>query len=419
MALLKIHYEKLGYQNEFHESTASNVLLSTGYGGGKTYSLVMKMLRLMNINRGVPGGLLCPNLKMFRRDVLPTIKQICRENNIPYKYRRMDQELIFPITRTKVMIFHSEDDGESIKGPNLGWGVINEVTLCTRGAFDAFLSRMRVKETALPQIAMSGTPEGFNWVYDDFVSTARPDTQVIYGDMRDNKFVLSGYADRLWNTFDEKSREMYVSGKFVNLTGMSALHAFNRAKHCTKVERDERLPVWVGVDFNVDPMAASFWNPVPVGDGKIKLRGFGELKLRNADTAHLCRAIQEKLGGTNNVVIFPDPAGKARQTRSHHSDIMILEDHGFTDLRYKSRISSVRDAVNASNGMIDRDLIELDASKMPETVKDFEQVSWKNGVFEFDKSNRDRTHWLDGFKNMVDFEFPVGEGRGTWREDAR
>lgn len=419
MALLKIAYDKLPYQEEFHLSDAPNVLLSTGYGGGKTYSLVMKMFRLMNINKGIPGGLLCPNLKMFRRDVLPTISEICHANGIPFKYRRQDQELLFPTTKTKVMIFHSEDDGVSIKGPNLGWGVINEVTLCSRGAFDSFLSRMRVKTTPLSQIAMSGTPEGFNWVYDDFVSTPRPDTQVIFGDMRQNRFVLSGYADRLWGTFDEKSREMYVKGRFVNLTGMSALHAFERSKHSGTFDRVDNLPVWVSIDFNVNPMAAAFWNPVPRPRGETQLIGFGELKLQNADTAHLARAIQEALGGTDNVVLFPDPAGKARSTKSHHTDIMILEDHGFTDIRYKSRIASVRDAVNASNARIEQGLVLVDASKMPETVKDFEQVAWKDGVFELNKSDTKRTHWLDGFKNMIDYEFPIGEGRGSWKETAR
>lgn len=419
MALLKIEYEKIGYQERFHYSTAPNLLLSTGYGGGKTYSLIMKMFRLMNINKGIPGGLLAPNLKMFRRDVLPTIKQICSENGIPFKYRRQDQELIFPTTKTKVLVFHSEDDGVSIKGPNLGWGVINEVTLCSRGAFDAFLSRMRIKGTPLSQIAMSGTPEGFNWVYDDFVSTPREDTEVIFGDMRENKFVLSGYADRLWSTFDEKSREMYVKGRFVNLNGMSALHAFDRSKHSGTFLRDPKLPTWVAIDFNVNPMAASFWQPIPWENGQTKLRGIGELNLKNADTTQLAGAIQEALGGVHNVVLFPDPAGKARATRSHHSDIMILEDHGFKDIRYKSRIASVRDAVNASNAMLTKNLIEMDTSKMPETVKDFEQCSWKDGVFELNKKDGKRTHWLDGFKNMVDFEFPIGESRGSWREDSR
>lgn len=416
MALLKIDYNKLPYQAEFHDSTSPNVLLSAGYGAGKTFSLVMKGFRLMNINRGIPGGLLCPNFKMFRRDVLPTIKQICSANNIPMFYRRMDQELIFPITESSVYVFHSEDDGLSIKGPNLGWGLINEVTLCTRGAFEVFLSRMRIKDSKLLQIAMSGTPEGFNWVYDDFISSPRSDTHLIFGDMRLNTNVASGYADRLWSTYDEKTRQMYVEGKFVNLKGDAAIHAFNRAVHCKPVEFNRNDEVWVAVDFNVDPMAASFWHPTPIGSGRIKLRGFGELKLRNADTRQLGAAIREALGRTSGVVLFPDPAGKARATRSHHSDIMILEEMGFTQQRYKSRIASVRDCVNAVNAAFHKDLIELDASKMPETIRDLEQVVWKDGVFEFDKSQRDRTHWLDGLKNMVDFEMPIGEGRGTWRE---
>lgn len=419
MALLKVHYEKLPYQAEFHDATDPNVILSAGYGAGKTYSLAMKGLRLMNVNRNVPGGLLCPNFKMFRRDVLPTFKDICRENGIPYRYRKMDQILEFPITGTELLIFHSEDDGLSIKGPNLGWGLINEVTLCTRGAFDAFLSRMRLKTSKLLQIAMSGTPEGFNWFYDDFISKPRQDTRIIFGDMRLNRHVAEGYAKRLSETYDELSRQMYVEGKFVNLNGRAAVHAFSRAKHCRPVQRIEGAEVWVAVDFNVNPMAAGFYNPVRVENGRTLLRGFGELKLQNADTPQLGNAIIQALGGTQGVTIFPDPAGKARATRSHRSDIMLLEDAGFQDMRYKSRTSTVRDAINATNAMFEKGLVEIDPEKMPETVRDLEQVVWKDGVFELDKSKQDRTHWLDGLKNMIDFEFPIGEGRGGWREQAR
>jgi len=59
----------------------------------------------------------------------------------------------------------------------------------------------------------------------------------------------------------------------------------------------------------------------------------------------------------------------------------------------------------------------MDLDKMPETIADLEQVVWRDGTFELDKRDQNRTHWLDGLKNMVDFEFPIGEGRGGWRED--
>lgn len=118
-----------------------------------------------------------------------------------------------------------------------------------------------------------------------------------------------------------------------------------------------------------------------------------------------------------DVAIFPDPAGAARSTKGF-SDHSIMTEFGFKDLRFKKSIQSVRDCINALNAKFHRNEIFMDLEKMPETVADLEQCIWKDGTFEIDKRYGNRTHWLDGLKNMVDFEFPIGEGRGGWRRDA-
>lgn len=419
MSLIKLNYEKLPYQKEFHDLTDFYSILSAGMGAGKTFSLVMKMFKLMTINKGLPAGLLAPDLKMFKRDVLPTIEEICRDHHVPFKFVRSDSMLKFPTTRTKIMVFHGEDDGRSIRGPNLAFGLVNEVTLLSRPAFDAFAARIRLKNAPLQQIAMSGTPEGFNWFYRDFIEKPRPDTGIVYGDMRQNPHISKEYADRLWSKFDEKSREAYVSGKFVNMAGKTAVYAFNRQKHGVRGTKiDRRLPVWIAADFNVDPMAASIWQPVPIENGKILLRGIGEIKLRDASTDALSRALIAFLNDNlKNVAVFPDPAGKARRTSSQQSDILIMEQWGFKDQRYKPSIVSVRGCINALNAKLQRNEIEVDLDKMPETIADLEQCSYRDGTFELDKRDPARTHWLDGLKNMVDYEFPIGVERGGWRVD--
>lgn len=60
-------------------------------------------------------------------------------------------------------------------------------------------------------------------------------------------------------------------------------------------------------------------------------------------------------------------------------------------------------------------LVTFDPDDCPETIRDFEQVVWIKGAWELDKSDTARTHWVDGFKNMIDFEFPVTFGRDDWR----
>lgn len=383
--------------------------MSGGYGSGKTFTLVVKMLQLMDANRGLPGGLLGPNTKMLKRDVIPTIRQICGENYVQFRHNKADGELFFPATNTTVYLFHAEDDGESIAGPNLAWGVVNEASLCSWEAFRAFVGRIRLKTAPHAQIFASGTPEEFNWVYEFFVEKPQADRRIVYANSRKNPHVASFYIDMLMSTYDSIARQQYVDGLFVPRTGNRFMHTFNRHRHVTDhAVRVLGAPVWVQVDFNVNPMVATIASYVP--DSRVKLRVFDEIAIPSADTYLLADTLAERIGmGWKNATIFPDPAGRARKTSAQDliTDIQILESKGFKDIRYKNQIT-VKDTYFAANNLFDKSMVAVHP-KCKELIADFEQVKVKDGAFEMDKSNPKRTHALDGFKNMADYMFPVAK----------
>jgi hypothetical protein len=424
-----IEYAPLPYQEQFHNSSKPKVYLSTGFGGGKTYALIMKMFDLMDRNPHYPGGILCPTTKMYKRDVLPTILDICTENEIRHSYNKTEMLWYFPQTDSTVYLFHSEDEGRSIRGPNLAWAAINEVTLCHENAFKALLSRIRVKKAKRLQLVCSGTPESFNWAYQYFIENPRQDTELIFGDARVNTYVADDYFQMLIDSYDELMVQQYVKGEFVDLTGKRCVYAFNRQRHTSpNIDKLHGYPVLVSLDFNVTPMAAVLWNRIPFGKkdaqgygmrgpqtGEI-LRAFDEICISNSNTYEVCRAIREKTSPSDQIIIYPDPAGSARSTKSiNTSDIDILEQAGFEDIRYKSKIR-VKDCLNATNAMFAKDAIVLNSDKCRNAIADLEQCKFKEGLFEIDKSDLKRTHWLDGMKCMIDYEFPV-VGRGGFREE--
>ena len=55
-------------------------MLSGGYGGGKSYWLFMKLLKLSALNKEAAGGLLCPSLPEFKRDMLPMMLEYLSAN---------------------------------------------------------------------------------------------------------------------------------------------------------------------------------------------------------------------------------------------------------------------------------------------------------------------------------------------------
>lgn len=426
--MAQIRYNRLPYQAQFDESTKFYDCLFAGYGAGKTYALVMKMLRLAAKNPGLPGGFLCPDMQMFKRDVIPTLDSIKAESGINCVFKSNPARIMLYDFGVVVYVFHGEDDGQSIRGPNLAWGVINEVTLLSEKAFKAFLARVRIKAATLRQIAMSGTPEGFTWAYDMFVAEPRPDADVFYGDMRLNRHVADEYAGLLMSSYDDIMQQLYVEGKFVNANAGAALYKFSRMKHVVdRVPYIPGLPVWVSVDFNVSPMAATLWNRYPeTGErpefvrgerSHVKLGAFDEVSIQGADTWQLRDQIIEKAPGAKEFVIFPDPAGLARKTsaKDNITDIDILEEK-FSDIRYNTVIS-VRSCLLAANSFLHKNLLIMDRHKCKEAIKDFEQVVLKPGTNKLEKKNLMRTHWVDGFKNMIEHEWPI-ETEGAWRQIA-
>lgn len=398
-----IKYKPLSYQRKFHFSRKPKVYLSAGYSAGKTFSLCMKMFHLMNENIGLQGGFLCPSLKMFKRDVYPTIKDICMDNNIEYEFNKSDSVFYFPLTKSTIYIFHAEDDGQSIRGPNLAFMLINEVTLVSKEAFDAAIARVRLKSGGLLQVAMSGTPEEFNWAYEYFIENPRTDTDLIFGNTRENKHIHDSYVTMLEESYDELMIKQYIDGQFVNLKGNRAAYSFDRFKHLDDtIKRDNDLPIWVSIDFNINPMSAVLWNRMNI-KSKHVLQAFDEICLNSSNTYDLANVIKEKVG--TDVILYPDPAGKAGSTKSHFSDFDILKQAGFKNIKFKSQVS-IRDSLNAMNNLFDKNHIKIHP-KCKNLVVDLEQCKMKDSGFEIDKANSKRSHWLDGLKNMCEYEFPV------------
>ena len=403
----KIEYDPLPFQKVFHESRKPKVYLSAGYGAGKTYSLCMKLLQLAHLNRGIDGGILCPNLKMFKRDVWPTLDEIADEFNLNISFHRGDTKIRCPETDSEIFIYHNEDKGTSIRGANLAFMCINEVTLCNKETFFSAISRVRVKDAPLLQVAMSGTPESFNWAYEYFIESPRADTDLIYGDMRLNTHVDQSYVDMLTSSYDSKMAEQYVEGKFVNLVGDRAAYKFDRVRHVSKdVQRIQNLPVWVSVDFNISPMAATLWS-VDRNRSKPLLHAYDEIAIDNSNTDELADVLRSKLGWDDFITLFPDPAGVAGSTKSKgKSDFAILKEKGFEDLRYRKSIRSVKDCLNALNRGFEKFDIKI-SPVCKNLISDLEQCIIKPGGFEIDKRDPRRTHWLDGMKNMFEYEFPI------------
>jgi PBSX family phage terminase large subunit len=408
LSLLRIKYNPLPAQARFHKSQSEKVAFIGGYGSGKSYSLIMHMLKLANLNKGCPIGLLCPTLKMAKRDVIPTFREIARDNRIHHKYNKSESTIYLPQTKTDVWVFHGEDDGQSIKGPNLAAMLINEFTLITENTYLAALARVRHPKATFRQVAMSGTFEEFGGVYD--LITEDKTVEIINGSTRENTFLPNTYVKMLENSYDEDLQKQYIDGLPVRRLGKVAAKSFRRDHHVSDISNyDSQKELWISIDFNVEPMSAVLWSHSKISYPK--LMAFDEVALFSSDTPELARVLKHKLQelerDINTVTLFPDPAGNARSTKGlNRTDVEILREAGFKDIRYRRRIMSVKDCMNAVNNLFDSNEIVINP-KCRNLIADLEQIKWKDSGFEFDKSNSKRSHWLDGMKDMIEYEYQV------------
>ena len=405
MRVHKIKYKKNRHQAEFHADDTSRFLhLSTGFGGGKTYSLCMKAIKLSKLNKDLHGGLVCVDLQEFKKDILPEFEAILQKNNIPYRYHKSEHWFKFPWSKGKLFIISAE---KPIRGPNWAYALINEVTLIPLVKYKEVIGRVRVKAAKVPQVCSSGTPEGHaNEYYNYMIKNPPKGMRVIYGKTDDNIENLNDiYIENLESAYDSIMLDAYRTGLWVNMVKGRFYYAYNPIKNDVKVT-DEELEKFreflVSLDFNVDPFCATVWVK-----NKGKLHAIDQIKLEGEQgftTENMILALKTRGYTPVNTVIYPDPAGRARSTKGL-PDVKILENAGYT-VRVKSAAPSFRKRQLNVNNLLDKGFIIVDPDRAEGIKEDFQSVEMDTYTQEKKKTNPALTHFSDGLDYLCDIEFP-------------
>lgn len=421
MQKYKIKYKKNKHQKEFHEDLTTRFLhMSTGFGGGKTYALVMKALQLSLKNTPHPGGLICPDFQEFKKDVLPEMENILEKNNIPYKYHKTDHYFTFPWSRGRLYIVSAD---KAIRGPNWAYALINEVTLIPLLKYKEVIGRVRVKTAKFPQICSVGTPEGYASEYYEYFIESPPKLmadklRIIYGATDDNADNLHEfYLENLESAYDKKMIQTFRDGLWVNMTDNLFYYSHNpRINQDMSIKREDWIQFHVSMDFNVDPFCATIW-----GYDGYAIYGFDQVELKGNEgyrTENMIQALFSRGYRPNNTIIYPDPAGRARSTKGF-PDVQILRNAGY-EVRVKAAAPSFRTRQLNVNNLLDKGLIKYHPINCKGIKKDFEAVEQNILTLEKMKNNMGLTHFSDGLDYMCDIIFPFsGNPKATTQQRIR
>lgn len=263
-----------------------------------------------------------------------------------------------------------------------------------------------------------GTPKAFNWLYDLYLLGQR------------GKNIISKSGKKVKNTWmswqfptgtspfipkseiaaakadmDEKSFRQEFEASFENMAGR-VYYAFNRKDHVGKYPFNPDLPIWIGQDFNINPMSSVIMQPQSNGEIWVvdECILFGS---NTEETANeMARRYHRYMG--SQITFYPDPAGQNRGHARGESDLDILRENGFKRLKYKKKHPRVADRVNAVNRVFktaDGSINMRVNEKCKHTIVALEQTIYKANSREVDKK-AGLEHPADGLGYCIDIERP-------------
>ena len=416
-------------QRKFHGLKSRFKGFSGPVGSGKSLALVYEAVRLSVVNRGRMGLIGAPTYPMLRDVTERAFFDELDAAEIPYRFNKQEHHMRLLELGSEI-VFRSLDHVERLRGTNLAWFGIDEMTYTTEGAFERLQARLR--DPQAKELCGFGvwTPNGFDWVYQRFIRNSTPDYQAVIAKPRENRTLPQDFYDQLARSYDERFYRQEALGEYLNIAAGRAYYAFDRNVNVMPVDYDPFYPISWSLDFNVDPMCSVIAQVVDASSEQERLRGIqrkrinvlDELYLRDSNTPaaceafySLCRPLIDRHGSIA-VHIYGDASGSARQTASAGAksdwdavrEFLKLhpEVRGQTFIRRANPL--VRDRVAAVNGAMRNQVGEKSCFVSPRCVrliKDLEQVTWKDGGAELDKTrDSDLTHISDALGYLIERE---------------
>ena len=375
-----------------------------GYGSGKTYGFCVFALNQCAKNAGKTILLAEPTYPMIRDVLQPTFETVLRKAGFDYEYTATSTKYrVYWKNGWCDVIMRSAENYMRWAGLNLAAGGIDEADqLRDDRAWKMLLSRLRDGNTLTA--FGSGTPEGFKFVYKYWGDNPKEGYKLIRGRTEDNTMLPDEFIKSLKDNYDENLLKAYLNGEFVNLQQGATYYQFTRENNVRETKYNSSLPIRIAIDFNVSPMAASIFQTYQQHP---YARVFDEIELHHGGGEEILteRMVQEIKAKYPNkkYIAYPDPANQ-RHTSALHTDHDILRQGGF-QINVKPKAPRIIDSVNAVNKLCEKNLI-IDPS-CKGLITDLEQTVNKEGTREIDKSNKERTHFSDGIRYAIDFEYPI------------
>lgn len=351
--------------------TAKNpyVLFCGGLGSGKTHGGAVWALSMALQYPSTKGIITANSYSQLKKATLAKFFEILQQNGISYEYKSQDGVIHINngVGITEIYAISAEKY-DLARGIEVGWIWSDECAFYRKEAFDVFIGRIRDRKGP-GQWKGTTTPNGFNWLYDCFVSEPLKDSLLVTGKTKDNLANMSSnYYEVLLAQYSSKMAQQELEGEFVNLTSGKVYYAFDRRRHVGSLPVDNNL-VWTGLDFNVNPLCGVFVYEVA---GKLYVTD--ELYQKDSNTFNAAKEITSRFRD-KQVAVVADESGSKRKTSSNNTDYEILRRANLHVVNFRN--PRVKDRYNNLNRLFETGQILIDP-KCTKLIEDLEKLVYDN-----------------------------------------
>lgn len=229
-----------------------------GFGSGKTWVGCGGICKGIWEHPGINQGYFAPTYPQIRDIFYPTVEEVAADWGLNVKINEGNKEVHFYYGRQYrgTTICRSMEKPQTIVGFKIGNALVDELDILpkekARTAWRKIIARMRYKIDGLRNgIDVTTTPEGFKFVYEQFVKAVREKTELasLYGLVQASTFdneknLPADYIPSLLESYPPELIKAYLLGRFTNLTSGTVYHQFDRKLNNYEDLRHQNSSSW-------------------------------------------------------------------------------------------------------------------------------------------------------------------------------
>lgn len=329
-----------------------------------------------------------------------------------------ETRMLIELINGSIIQLKGGDNPDSLRGNGLDLIVLDECQDLKREIWEEVLQPTLA--TTGGRAIFIGSPKGFNWFYDSYQKGQRGEKikdergRLVSNEWKSWQFptITSPFIPRREiearkRDMDPKSFQQEFEASFLSASGR-VYYPFDRNVHVGDYEFDPSLPIYIGMDFNIDPMSSVILQERPNGEiwavDEAVLYGSNVQETADELSRRYWREMQRR-----QIQIYPDPAGNNRNHDRGETSLDVLREAGFREIYAKRKHPLVQDRINAVNRLLrtadDRVILRVDRS-CRKLIESLEQTLYKEGTNEVDKK-MGVEHVADALGYYVDFRHPM------------